>query len=50
MREDVDDQKNQPDSGDKDDDDDEDDSGPDNAVTELEEWPGNLGAANSGSG
>lgn len=35
MREDVDDQKNQPDSGDKDDDDEEDDSGPDNAVTKL---------------
>ncbi|MGB8986470.1 MAG: penicillin acylase family protein, partial [Candidatus Sulfotelmatobacter sp.] len=35
MREDVDDQKNQPDPGDKDDDDDEEDSGPDNAVTQL---------------
>jgi penicillin amidase len=35
MREDVDDQKNQPDSGDKDDDEDEEDSGPDNAVTRL---------------
>ena len=35
MREDVNDQKKQPDSGDKDDDEDEDDSGPDNAVTRL---------------
>jgi penicillin amidase len=35
MREEVDDQKNQPDSGDKDDDDDDEDSGPDNAVTNL---------------
>ncbi|MGC2551434.1 MAG: penicillin acylase family protein [Candidatus Sulfotelmatobacter sp.] len=35
MREDVDDQKKQPDSGDKDDDDDDEDSGPDNAVTKL---------------
>ncbi|MGB7598804.1 MAG: penicillin acylase family protein [Candidatus Sulfotelmatobacter sp.] len=36
MREDVDDQKNHPDSGDKDkDDDDDEDSGPDNAVTRL---------------
>ncbi len=35
MREGVDEQKNQPDSGDKDDDDDDEDSGPDNAVTKL---------------
>ena len=35
MREGVDDQKTQPDSGDKDDDDDDEDSGPDNAVTRL---------------
>jgi penicillin amidase len=53
MREDVDDQKNQPDSGDKDDDEDEDDSGPDNAVTGLgnglEVWAQQTPEAANGS-
>jgi penicillin G amidase len=53
MREDVDDQKNQPDPGDKDDDDDEDDSGPDNAVTlldnGLEIWAQQAPEATNGS-